>query len=73
MDLGNTEALVESPNRVLLRLTDYDPDFAPFYIFLQGWFQKMVELCGGKNVECKIIDMSWIKKNNVTSYIVTWS
>ncbi len=73
MDFGNTEAIVEAPNRVVLVMKDYDPDFAPFYVFLEGWFQRMAELCGAKNVECKIVEKSWVNKKSTTSYIITWS
>jgi hypothetical protein len=72
-DFGNAEVTVENPNRVLLKLSDLDPDFQLIYIFLAGWFQRVAELCGAKNVQCEFIDKSWVNKSNTTSYRFTWS
>jgi hypothetical protein len=72
-DFGHANVIVENPNRVLLELSDYDPDFAPLYIFLIGWFKRVAELCGAQNAQCEFIDMSWVKKSNTTSYRFTWT
>jgi len=72
-DFGQGEAVVEKPNRVVIKLTDYDPDFAPLYHFLRGWFQRMAELCGGQNVKCEFVNKSWEDKTNTTTYLVSWT
>jgi uncharacterized protein (TIGR02265 family) len=71
-NFGHAEAKVEGPNRVLLNLSDYDSDFAPFYFFHLGWFQRVAELCGAQNVKCEFLEMSWITKSNTTSFLITW-
>jgi hypothetical protein len=72
-DFGTADVKVEDPNRVFLKLSDLDPNFPLIYIFLQGWFQRVAELCGAKNVQCEFIDKSWVNNTNTTSYRITWS
>jgi hypothetical protein len=72
-DFGGTDVTVENPDSVILKLSDFDPDYPPIYIMLAGWFQSVAELCGAKNVQCKYIDKSWVNKSNTTSYHVTWT
>ena len=72
-NFGHTEAKVEEPNRVLLKMSDYDPAFAPLYYFHLGWFEKVAELCGAKNVKCEFLEKSWETKSNTTSYLITWA
>lgn len=72
-DFGNTTVTVENPQSAILELYDYDPDFVPFYIFMHGWFQRVVELCGAQNVKCQFVEKSWVKKSNKTSYRITWA
>ena len=71
-DFGHAEVKVEGPKKVVLHLSDYDPDFAPFYFFHLGWFQRVVELCGARNANCEFLEMSWVTKRNTTTYLVTW-
>ncbi len=71
-DFGTTETKIEAPNRVLLTLNDYDPDFAPLYYFNVGWFRKAAELCGAKNVQCQMTAKSWEDKSSKTCYVVSW-
>lgn len=72
-DFGKADVKVENPNRAVIKLNDLDPDFSLIYIFLIGWFQRVAELCGAKNVQCEFIDKSWVNKNNTTSYRITWA
>jgi len=72
-DFGSADVTVEKPNSVFLKLTDYDPNFPLIYIFLTGWFQRVAELCGAKNVQCEFVDKSWVKKSNTTSFRITWA
>jgi len=71
-DFGQAEVVVEKPNQVLVRLIDYDPDFAPFYYMLAGVFECIAELCGGQNVRCEFVTKSWEDKSNTTSYLISW-
>jgi len=72
-NFGHAEVKEEGPNRIRLILTDFDSDFALFFYFLRGWFQKIVELCGAKNAKCEFLEMSWITKSNSTSYVISWT
>ena len=72
-NFGHTVSQVENPQRVFLQLSDYDSDFSLIYIIMEGWFKRIAELCGAKDVKCEMVDKSWVNKTNTTSYIVSWA
>jgi hypothetical protein len=58
-DFGRIEVIEEKPNQVLVKLVDFDSEFAPLYYMMFGWLKKTLELCGAKDLNAEIAAKSW--------------
>jgi hypothetical protein len=55
LDFGRMEVIEEKPNQVLMKLSDFDPDFPPLYAIMQGWLECTMEMCGAKDLKIDIV------------------
>jgi len=58
-DFGELSAHFISDNEMEVMYKDFDPDFQVSYIVAQGWVEKVLEICGCKDVKSKFLVKSW--------------
>jgi hypothetical protein len=58
-DFGKIEVIEEKPHQVLVKVIDFDSDFAPLYYMFYGWMERTMVLCGAKNLLSEIVSRSW--------------
>lgn len=58
-DFGKIEVIEEAQNQVLIKMSEFDPDFQPIYVIMFGWLERTLELCGAKNIKSEIVSKSW--------------
>jgi uncharacterized protein (TIGR02265 family) len=54
LDFGEMEIIEEKPNQVLMKLSQFDPDFPPLYAIMQGWLECTMEMCGAKDLRLDV-------------------
>ncbi|MBW1845636.1 MAG: hypothetical protein JRI53_12730 [Deltaproteobacteria bacterium] len=58
-DFGELSVSFISDNEMEVAYKDFDPDFQVSYIVAQGWVEKILEICGCKDVKSKFLVKSW--------------
>jgi hypothetical protein len=71
-DFGRVEMVLERNTQAVYTVTDLDPQFAPIQYMLFGWIERIMELCGAKNLRCTTLTKSWEGAAN-TSVRLTWT
>jgi hypothetical protein len=71
-DSINIESTMVSDNEVLIKITDFDPDFEQWYLVGLGWIERTIELVIKKEVKSKIMERSWLG-SPATVYKMSWA
>jgi hypothetical protein len=58
-DFGKIEVIEEAQNQVLIKMSEFDPEFPPLYSIMLGWLERTLELCGAKNIKMEVVSKSW--------------
>lgn len=54
------EKTMVSDNEILIKITDFDPDFQEWYLIGLGWIERTIELVIKKEVTSQIVEKSWL-------------
>jgi len=71
-DFGRVEVVVEGENQILLKLIDFDPQFAPVHYMIRGWMERTAELCGAKDLKVEFVTKGW-EGDPHSSIRLSWS
>lgn len=58
-DFGKVEVKELGPTTALITVTEFDPDFVPFYYIMFGWLERSLEMCGAKEIQSELVSASW--------------
>jgi len=61
-----------SDNELMIKITDFDPDFEQWYLVGLGWMERTIELVIKKDVKSQIIERSWLGAP-ATVFKMSWS
>ena len=53
------EKTMVSDNEIMIKISEFDPDFQEWYLVGLGWIERTIELVIKKEVKSKIIEKSW--------------
>ena len=59
-DSISIESTMVSDNEVLIKITDFDPDFEQWYLVSLGWIERTIELVIKKDVKSQVVERSWL-------------
>lgn len=61
-----------SDNELMIKITDFDPDFEQWYLVGLGWMERTIELVIKKDVKSQITERSWLG-SPATVFKMSWS
>lgn len=70
-DFGIVEVTDTGPGSAEVVLRDFDPDWETIYQLIYGWFERTVELAGGRRPRVEFTSRSWTG-DPYTGYRVSW-